>query len=317
MPGVDMPLEQLQHYTGSFPAPADFALFWQAAMDKIDTQPLNMTEEEAAPHADSLIYRRIRITAEDGTGLSAKYICPVGEGPFPTVVSFHDYPMASRSWFHLSRYGAIGYAVLAPDCRGQGGESEAGKAGKGATAYGPLFTGIEDEVEKMYLYRLFTDALLWIKAAKSLPSVDKNNISVYGEGQGGALALACGGMYPSIRRCAAHYPLLCDYKRVWDMDFDTGVYEGMRYFFRWKDPLHLQEKEIFTRLSYVDAVNFAPLIHSEVLISTGLLDAVSPPSAQFAVVNGLTCTKKHLVYPKHGHELNNFFENELLKFLLA
>lgn len=52
-------------------------------------------------------------------------------------------------------------------------------------------------------------------------------------------------------------------------------------------------------------------------MSTGLLDCVSPPSAQFAVFNALDTPKRHLVYPKHGHELNNFFENELLKFFSA
>ncbi len=98
------------------------------------------------------------------------------------------------------------------------------------------------------------------------------------------------------------------------MDFDAGVCEGLRFFFRWHDPLHRREVEVFRKLSYVDAKNFAPLLRAEVLMSTGLQDCVSPPSAQFAIFNSLDAPKRHLVYPKHGHELNNFFENELLKF---
>ena len=124
-------------------------------------------------------------------------------------------------------------------------------------------------------------------------------------------------MEPVFRKCAAHYPMLCDYRRVWEMDFDTGAYEGLRFFFRWHDPLHRREEEILQKLAYVDAKNFAPLVRAEVLMSTGLLDCVSPPSAQFAVFNALDTPKRHLVYPKHGHELNNFFENELLKFFSA
>jgi cephalosporin-C deacetylase len=80
--------------------------------------------------------------------------------------------------------------------------------------------------------------------------------------------------------------------------------------------MHEKEREIFEKLAYVDVKNFAPMIQAQILVSTGLQDTVSPPSAQFAVVNALQCPKKHVVYPKHGHELNNFFENELLKFIL-
>ena len=316
MPGVDMSLDELRTYKGSYPAPEDFSEFWQKAMERVTEMPIWMESEEVAFAQKRLRYYRISIKAADGCVLRAKYICPDRKGVFPTMVQFHDYPQSSRSWFHLSRYAAIGYAVLAPDCRGQGGESEAGAAGKGSTAYGPIFQGIEGKTEDMYLYHLFEDAFLWIRAAETMETVDKERLSVYGEGQGGGLALACAAMYPSIQKCAAHYPMLCDYKRVWEKDFDTGAYGGLRYFFRWRDPLHEREEEVFGKLSYLDAKNFAPMVQAETLISTGLQDVVSPPSAQFAAANALNCPKRHVVYPKHGHELNNFFENELLKFLL-
>ncbi len=317
MPGVDLPLEELRTYKGSFPIPEDFSEFWKAAMEKISEAPVKIEQEEVFFEQKRLKYYRITIHALDGCVLRAKYIRPDRDGVFPTMIQFHDYPQSSRSWFHLSRYASIGYGVLAPDCRGQGGESEAGAAGRGPTACGPLFQGLEGAPENMYLYHLFEDALLWISAAKNMETVDKDDLSVYGEGQGGGLALACAAMYPAIKKCAAHYPMLCDYKRVWDMDFDVNAYEGLRYFFRWHDPLHEREDEIFEKLAYMDVKNFAPMIQAPVLISTGLQDIVSPPSAQFAVANALVCPKRHVVYPKHGHELNNFFENEWLKFILT
>lgn len=316
MPGTDMPLSQLEAYTGSYPAEKDFWEFWEKALQRVQNMKLQIRQEQLSFVQKNLEYYRISITASDGCRLSAKYIRPADRGALPLVIHFHDYPMASRSWFHLSRYASIGYAVLAPDCRGQGGESEAGCAGKGPTAYGPIFSGLEDEPENMYLYHLMEDALLWIAAAKKLEGVNAEEISLYGEGQGAALALVGSAMYPDIRKCAAHYPMLCDYYRVWEKDFDKGAYEGLRYFFRWHDPLHEKEEEIFRKLSYFDVKNFAPGIQAYTLVSTGLQDVVSPPSAQFAIVNNLKCRKKHLVYPKHGHELNNFFENEYLKFIL-
>lgn len=318
MPGTDMKIQQLKAYKGSYPAPDDFQEFWKQVMNKVSTRKaLHMTQEEIPFRQKNLKCYRIRITAEDHCCLSAKYIRPAKAGKLPLMIQFHDYPMASRSWFYLSRYASIGYGVLAPDCRGQAGESENGMAGKGPLACGPMFQGLEDTLKNMYLYHLIEDALLWITAAKSMEGVDTAKISVYGEGQGGGLAIACAAMYSDVVKCAAHYPMLCDYYRVWEKDFDVNAYEGLRYFFRWHDPLHRQEKEIFQKLSYFDVKNFAPMVQADTLISTGLQDAVSPPSAQFAIVNQMKCPKKHLIYPKHGHELNNFFENELLKFLLT
>ncbi|MBQ9990050.1 MAG: acetylxylan esterase [Lachnospiraceae bacterium] len=319
MPGTDMSLEQLKIYQGSYPAPVDFEFHWEEVKRKLEAYTFKPEEEVVRFAGSKLRYSRITITAPDGTLLRAKYIRPQeGEQPrkYPLVVQFHDYPQASRSWFHLSRYAAVGYAVLAPDCRGQGGCSEAGEPGKGATGFGPMFFGLQDRVEKLYLHKIIEDALLWILAGKLLTETEKEKIVVYGEGQGAGLALSTAALFSEIGLCGAHYPMLCDYYRVWEKDFDINAYEGLRYYFRWKDPLHEREKEVFDKLAYVDVKNFAPMIRGKVLMSTGLQDVVSPPSAQFAVFNGLQCEKRHLVYPKHGHELINFFENEWLNCLI-
>jgi len=314
MPGTDMPLEALKSYTGSWPCPEDFIEFWsevKSSMDTASVSPRLERIESANPHAE---YYYATIEAPDGSLLRAKYIRPVLEGPSPCVIQFHDYPGSSRGWFYLGRYAAIGSAVLAPECRGQGGGSLCASPWDGPLAYGPMFNGLEGEIRDMYLYQIIRDALLWSEAALKL---EHPSLSVYGEGQGGGLAIACAAMYPEFEKCAAHYPLLCDYRRVWDKDFDTGPYESLRFFCRWHDPLGQRQQEIFDKLAYVDVKNFAPMVKSEVLMSTGLQDAVSPPSAQFAVFNALGTDRKcHLVYPKHGHELNNFFENELLSFLI-
>ncbi|MGN0349985.1 MAG: acetylxylan esterase [Roseburia sp.] len=316
MPGVDIPMQELEAYRGSHPAPNDFIEFWREQKKKRNVSKIKVQTVEQNISNHEIICRRFTATLEDGTELSAKYIKPSRKETCPILVHFHDYPMASRSWFHLSRYAAIGYSVLAPDCRGQGGESGSGSCGKGPTAYGPMFYGMEDTVENMYLYRLYMDAFTWVDLAKEFEQTDKNDISVYGEGQGAALAIASAGMEQDIQLCVAHYPMLCDYKRVWMKDFDCNGYEGLKYYFRWHDPLHEREEEIFDKLAYVDVKNFAPYVRASVLMSTGLQDIVSPPSAQYAVYNSLRCEKLHKVYPKHGHELNNFFENEALKFLV-
>lgn len=51
-----------------------------------------------------------------------------------------------------------------------------------------------------------------------LDYVDETNVSVTGGSQGGALSIACASLVPEIKRVAACYPFLCDYRRVWNMD---------------------------------------------------------------------------------------------------
>ena len=103
---------------------------------------------------------------------------------------------------------------------------------------------------------------------------------------------------------------------IWEKDFSEGPYMGLFYYFKWQDPMHEKEQEIFDKLAYVDAKNFAPLLRNKVLIGIGLQDVNTPPSSQFALANGIACDNRCCVYPNHGHELNNFFENEHLNFLI-
>jgi predicted alpha/beta-fold hydrolase len=49
-----------------------------------------------------------------------------------------------------------------------------------------------------------------------------------------------------------------------------------------------------------------------VMMATGLMDTICPPSTQFAMYNKLTCEKSYVLYPDFGHE--NLMSHELLEF---
>ncbi|MEO3110009.1 acetylxylan esterase, partial [Turicibacter sanguinis] len=116
-------------------------------------------------------------------------------------------------------------------------------------------------------------------------------------------------------KCVAKDPFLADFKRVWEMDLDSLMYEGLRYYFRWFDPLHEREDEVFSRLGYLDVVHFAKQLNCKFLLGTGLLDSSCPPSTQYAIFNQAMCNKMHLVFAKFDHELCNRFEDEVLRFI--
>jgi cephalosporin-C deacetylase len=107
---------------------------------------------------------------------------------------------------------------------------------------------------------------------------------------------------PEMKLCVPDFPYMSDYKRVWEMDLDVDCYKGIRYYLRHFDPRHERVDEFFEKLGYVDIQNLAPRIKAKVLMGTGLLDNICPPSTQFAMFNKITSEKEVIIYPDFGHE---------------
>ena len=154
----------------------------------------------------------------------------------------------------------------------------------------------------MYYRNAFLDTAQLAKIVMDFPYVDENRVGAYGGSQGGGLTLACAALEPRIKKAVASFPFLSDYKRVWDMDLDKNAYNDLRLFFRQRDPRHEHEDEYFTKLGYADVQYLAPRIKAELVMFTGLIDEICPPSTQFAAYNKMTCPKKMYIYPDHGHE---------------
>lgn len=86
------------------------------------------------------------------------------------------------------------------------------------------------------------------------------------------------------------------------MDLAKDAYQELREFFRLFDPRHEREREIFTRLGYIDCQHLASRIKADVLMFTGLMDEICAPSTQFAAYNKITAQKEMVIYPDFGHE---------------
>jgi cephalosporin-C deacetylase len=150
-----------------------------------------------------------------------------------------------------------------------------------------------------------------------MPEVDAERVCATGGSQGGGLTLACAALEPRICKAAPVFPFLCDYKRVWEMDLAVAAYEELKTYFRMFDPTHEREEEIFTRLGYIDCQFLAPRIRAEVLMGTGLMDTVCPPSTQFAAYNKITSPKQTVIYPDFGHEGLPGFQDRVFQFFTS
>ncbi|MCX7591178.1 MAG: acetylxylan esterase [Kiritimatiellae bacterium] len=299
----DMPLEKLRTYQGRNPCPADFDQFWERSLQEMRNVSPEVELRPArfqTPFAECL---DMYFTGVGGARVHAKLLRPrKTEKPGPAVIFFHGYSGNSGDWSDKLGYVAMGFTVAALDCRGQGGQSEDVGGVVGNTLRGHIIRGLDGPPEKMLFRHIYLDTAQLAGLVMNLPQVDPDRVGVTGGSQGGGLALACAALEPRIRRCAATFPFLCDFKRVWELDLAKDAYEELRLYFRWFDPNHEREEEIFTKLGYVDVQFLCPRIRADVLMTVGLMDQICPPSTQFAAYNKIRSKKSLAIYPDFGHE---------------
>ena len=187
----------------------------------------------------------------------------------------------------------------------------------GNTFSGHIIRGLQDGPDKLLFRDIFLDTALLAKIVMGMPGVDPGRVGATGGSQGGGLTLACAALEPRIARAAPVYPFLCDYRRVWEMDLAKDAYQEITEYFRHFDPLHEREEQVFTALGYIDAAQLAPRIRGEVLMATGLMDNICPPSTQFAAYNRITSAKSMLIYPDFGHEPIPGCDDHIYRFMAA
>lgn len=303
MPIVDMPLSELREYQGRNPRPPDIDQYWDAALAEMHALDPKL---ELIPHRSSASFAEcfdLYFTGVGGARVHAKYLRPkFAPEPHPGLVIFHGYSGDAGDWYDKLGYVAQGFSVAALDCRGQGGRSEDVGGVKGNTLNGHIIRGLDDSPTKLLFRSIYLDCAQLARILMEMPEVDPDRVGATGGSQGGGLTLACAALEPRIKRAAPVFPFLCDYLRVWEMDLAVAAYDELRQFFRRVDPRHEREQEIFTRLGYIDNQHLAHRIRAEVLMFTGLMDTICPPSTQFAAFNKITSKKDVVVYPDFGHE---------------
>lgn len=316
MPLIDFPLEQLQTYQGISPRPPDFDDYWERALNEmksVDPQLELIPAQFQVPIADCF---ELYFTGVRGARIHAKYIRPKGSAaPHPAVIQFHGYSMNSGDWMEKVAYAALGISFISMDVRGQGGSSEDTGGVKGNTLNGHIIRGLDDHPDNLLFRQIYLDAAQLAGIVMDLPEVDPSRVAAMGYSQGGGLTLACAALEPRIAKLVPAYPFLSDYKRVWEMDLAKDAYDEIRAYFRKFDPLHKREAEVFEKLGYIDVQHLAPRIKGEVLMATGLMDTITPPSTQFAAYNKITSQKRVEVYPDYGHEGLPGFADTAMTFI--
>lgn len=300
---VDLKPEELLKYNGISPKPADFDEYWDSSLEEM--KAIN-PETELVPckwNFNNVEAFDLYYTGVGGARIHGKYIRPQNASNAPVIYVFHGYTGKAPDWTYLLSFASQGYCVAAIDCRGQGGYSEDVGGVKGNTFHGQIIRGLDSEDPKALLFRsIFLDCAQLVHIVEKFEETDADRMFATGGSQGGALTYACASLCPQIKAAAAKYPFLSDYKRVWSMDMAERAYVELKDYFRHFDPRHEREDEIFYKLGYIDIQNLAPRMKAKMLMFTGLMDNVCPPSTQFAAYNKITSEKKVIFYPDFGHE---------------
>lgn len=317
MPIVDMPVEKLYTFAGCNPCPADIEEYWDRALAEMEALGTDCELVPAAFHAPNAQCYEMYFTGVGGARIHCRFARPAHiAGKIPGVCVFHGYSGSCGSFSNLLKWTSCGMAVAAMDCRGQGGSSCDSVPVQGNTLHGHIIRGLDDpDPDKLYFRNVFLDTAQLARILMAMDDIDETRVGATGGSQGGGLTLACAALTPSLNRAAPVYPFLCDYRRVWDMDLDVAAYSELREFFRHSDPLHARENEVFTRLGYIDNQHIAHRIRARVLMFTGLMDTICPPSTQFAAYNKITASKDVVFYPDFGHESLPGHDDIILEFL--
>ncbi|GHD41428.1 acetylesterase [Mycetocola manganoxydans] len=299
---VDMPAAQLPDYRSSQVEPDDFDSFWdetiaaaRAAASAVVLEPVD------SPLATIDVFD-VTFSGFDGQPVKAWLRVPKGvTGPLSAVVHYVGYGGGRGHHLENLLWASAGFAHFQMDTRGQGSGWSMG-ATPDPVGTGPQYPGVMtrgiDSRESYYYRRLFTDAVRAIDTVRELAFIDPARVSVFGQSQGGGIALAVAGLVPDLAAIAPCVPFLCDFPRA-TVITDAYPYKEIRDFLA----VHRDKTEaVAAVLPYFDGVNFARRAQAPALFSASQMDATCPPSTIYGAYNLYAGEKSMSLWQYNGHE---------------
>lgn len=306
----DMSLEELKKYKPELTRQPDFAEFWDRTRKELDGVERKYSLEPYEYPARGVKVYRVTYSGFNHADIDGWFAVPEAPGKYPGIVAFHGYNWAFDGCIHDTVNLALhGYGVLQMLVRGQQGNSSDNVVTTHGHHSGWMTKGILSP-EQYYYRAVYMDGVRALEILASMDKVDAGRIGVMGGSQGGGLTLAAAALSDIPKAAVAVYPYLSHFNRAIDIAPQMPYGEINEFFRRNTDPAI--EEQAKRTLSYFDVMNLAPEIKCPVLMASGLVDDITPPSTVFAAYNHLNCQKEIAVFRYFGHEyLPGFVEKQL------
>ena len=306
----DMSLEELKKYKPELTKQPDFEEFWDLTLGELaGVDTIYRLQLYDYPVKGVKVYR-ITFSGYLNADIDGWFVVPDAFGRHPGIVVYHGYNWAFDGCIHDTVNLALhGYAVLQMLVRGQQGNSVDNVVVSHGNYAGWMTKGILSQYH--YYYRgVYMDCVRALEVLASMDQVDAGRIGVMGGSQGGGLTLAAAALSSIPKVAVAMYPYLSNFNRAIDITPQMPYYELNEFFRRNTEPA--VEEQAKKTLTYFDIMNHAPNIKCPVLVASGLVDEITPPSTVFSAYNHMICPKEIAVYRYFGHEyIPSFVEKQL------
>ena len=296
---IDEKIRELEAYRPELTRRPDFGKFWEETLAEGAARELRpQVTQVDYPAGHARVYE-ISYDGFDGTRINGWYLVPAFSraGRQPCLIQYHGFTDSRGFPWQYMHWVMAGMAVVAVDCRAQGGVTGNSARYTGSGMVTNVTTlGILDPRE--YYYRaVYMDCLRAVDFAAGRPEVDPGRIAVRGTSQGGALGMAV---------CALdRRPALGIVNVPSNSDLETRIAGRHGSFAAVSDYLMGrpdQTERVLETLSYSDTMNMADRIGCPIFASVALNDEVCPAKCYYASYNRITAPKQITVYPFNGHD---------------
>jgi cephalosporin-C deacetylase len=298
MSAMQATIDELRRYMPELTRREDFDEFWEGTLRSARAIPLRPERAPIEYPSPYVKVRDISYCGFDSTRIRGWLLLPAfaGKGRLPCVVAYHGFGGSRGFPSQHMHWAAMGLAVIAVDCRDQGGDTGNAAAYSSGTVGNVNSKGALHQNE--YYYRaVYADCARALDFAESCPEIDMGRIVVRGSSQGGALAIAVCALDPRPALCIANVPSNSNIEAR--VEGRHGSFASVNeYLRRFPDRIG----RVYQTLSYFDTMNMADRIKCKVFASVALADPVCPAKCFFATYNRITSEKHIDVYPFNEHD---------------
>lgn len=293
-------IAELESYLPPLTRRADFDAFWARTRAQALSVPLRpeLRRVEDYPARAVTVYD-ISYCGFDETRIHGWLLLPAfaGPGPYPCMVQYHGFGGSRGVPSDHLAFAALGCAVLAVDCREQGGITGNCAHYSGSGLFANVGSkGVRNKDE--YYYRaVYMDCVKALDFLETLPEIDADRLFVRGTSQGGALGMAVSGLDARPKLALVNVPSNSNIE--YRIEHRHGSFAAVNDYLRaYPDEL----ERVYETLSYFDTMNLADRIQARVFASVALADPVCPAKCYYATYNRIRSDKQITVYPFNEHD---------------